>query len=241
MSLFKPQNLTCPSCGQEVTVRVAGSINADRRPDFRQAILDNSFQDTTCARCETSFRVQPRFNYLDIENGMWIAAMPGPDMSDYLAIEDSARATFEGSYGASAPQAAQDIGGALNTRLTFGWSAIREKLLIASLGLDDVVVEQVKLDLLRRLPDAPLRPGVELRLVGMEDGRMQFRWLETLGEAGIEQVELDRSLYDLIAADREGWAAITEQLTDGMFVDMQKLYMGQGREDEEADADPVEG
>ena len=229
MSLFHPLIVKCPDCEAEVTVEAVGSVNADRRPDFRDAILADKFQDATCAACERSFRLQPEFNYLDAGRGQWIAAMPAPDMPRYLEIEDVVRDLFERSYGAKAHRAARDVGDTLAVRLTFGWPAIREKLLLAAHDLDDIVLELMKLDLLRTLPKAPMGPGVELRLVDATDENLAFCWMRSDTEEGIEQFVCPRGWYDGIAADPDPWDAIRARLTDGSFVDIQKLYMGAGR------------
>jgi hypothetical protein len=229
MSLFHSINVDCPFCKDTVTVMAAGSVNADRRPDFREAILEDRFQDTTCGTCNKSFRLQPEFNYLDAGRGQWIAAMPAARMPGYLQAEDDVAELFDRSYGKGAPKAAQGVGSALKMRLTFGWPAIREKLLAREHDLDDTVLEMLKLDLLRELASAPLSPGIELRLVGLTGHVMGFAWIETQSEKAIEQFTLARSWYDGITTSAEAWSATRDRLTNGAFVDMQKLYMGQGR------------
>jgi len=229
MSLFLPVNLICPGCGELIIMDAVGSVNADRRPDFRDAILSDDFQDMTCNACEKSFRLQPNFNYLDAGRGQWIAGMPAAQMPDYLEVEDEVGTLFEQSYGAKAPAAARVVGDDLDVRLTFGWPAIREKLLAREHDLDDVVLEMLKLDLLRRMPSAPLAPGKELRLIDVGDDRLNFVWIDTVSEDGDDEVIVDRQLYDDIANAPEAWAPIRAQLTNGAFVDMQKLYMGEGR------------
>lgn len=229
MSLFQPLNMACPVCGKLVTVDAVGSVNADRRPDLRDDILANAFQDMTCPSCKGSFRLQPNFNYLDAGRGQWIASMPGSRMPHYLEIEDKVTELFDTSYGKDAPPAAQTVGRDLAVRLTFGWPAVREKLLIREHGLDDAVVEMLKLDLLRRLPRAPLAPGVELRLIDVSDTVLLMVWLETSSEDIKGDVQVPREMYDGIAAHSEEWAPIRAELENGPFVDMQKLYMGEGR------------
>lgn len=228
MSLFSTNSITCAKCGEIFTMEVVGSINADRRPDLREAILSDSFQDSTCPSCGNAFRLEPSFTYVDAARGQWILSMPAREMPGYRAAESQAASLFARSYGADAPQAAQEVGVHLVPRLTFGWPAAREKLLIRELGLDDAVVEMVKLDLLRRVPEAPLAPGVEMRLVGLENERLRFAWLGAEDEGVLSDVSIGRELYDVIAADTAGWAEIRELLTDGNFVDMQKTYMGDG-------------
>ncbi|MFT7058501.1 MAG: hypothetical protein ACJASV_001002, partial [Pseudorhodobacter sp.] len=177
MSLFHTISVKCPFCGEVARVSAVGSVNADRRPDFRDAILDNNFQDTTCEACDKSFRLQPEFNYLDAGRGQWIAAMPAAGFPDYLRYEDMVTELFAQSYGAKAPAAAQTVGQKLAVRVTFGWPAIREKLLASAHEIDDVALELMKLDLLRKLPSAPLSPGIELRLVDVTETEMAFVWL----------------------------------------------------------------
>lgn len=229
MSLFLPVDLTCPGCGELITMDAVGSVNADRRPDFRDAILEDKFQDVICSACEMTFRLQPNFNYLDAGRGQWIAGMPADKMPNYLEVEDEVGTLFDQSYGSKAPAAARVVGDVLDVRLTFGWPAIREKLLAREHKLDDVVLEMLKLDLLRRMPSAPLAPGTELRLVDVTQGRLSFIWIETATEDADEEVTVDKQLYDDIADAPEVWEPIRAQLTNGAFVDMQKLYMGDGR------------
>ncbi len=229
MSLFTEAAVTCPNCEETVVCQVVGSVNADRRPDLRDAILDDTFQVMTCNACGKSFRLQPEFNLLDVGNGQWIAAMPADRMPDYLAAEDTAAAAFDQSYGAGATPAGREIGAGLCARVTFGWPGLREKLVIRDAGLDDVVVELLKLDLLRRMPSAPLAPGTELRLVAVNDDGLDLVWLDTLSEAPQKPMVAARELYDAIAENPDAWTPLRDALTDGGFVDMQKLYLGQGR------------
>ena len=230
MSLFTSMNVQCPNCNETQNINAVGSVNADRRPDYRDAILDGSFQIITCSNCGTEFRMEPLFNYLEVAKGHWIAAMPSRQMPDFLEIEDEVNATFSISYGDSAPASARDIGKDLKPRLTFGWPAVREKILIASLDLNDVTIELLKLDLLRRLPEAPFAPGIELRVVAGDTETLSFAWLNSESEEVIQSFTASRELVDEITGNPEGWAAIRSQLTNGPFVDMQKLYMGEGRE-----------
>lgn len=229
MSLFKTQTLTCPNCLTQNTAQVVGSINADRRPDYRDAILAGNFQDTTCENCGTSFRNEPDFTYLDMGRGQWIAALPARTMIDFLDEETRAKDTFDHSFGGRATPQAKTIGADLTARVTFGWPGLREKILINDLGLDDIALECMKTDLIRRLDSVPMAPGIELRLIGLEDSRMQLAWINALTEQGIEELALDRALYDAIAEESDGWSPVQAELTKGLFVDMTRLYMGNGR------------
>jgi hypothetical protein len=231
MSLFHPINLVCPACEAPVVMMAVGSVNADRRPDLRKDILTNRFQDIECAACKESFRLQPQFNYLDVGRGQWIAAMQSARMQDHLEVEDEAETLFSESYGAGAPTAAQEVGSGLKVRVTFGWPAVREKLLIQEHGLDDVIIEMMKMHILRSVESVPLAQGIELRFVDVDEDNDKyiFSWLETASEVAIEGLSVPADLYKAILDNPDGWDALRTRLENGYFVDMQKLYMGEGR------------
>lgn len=229
MSLFRTTTITCPSCGTTMQIDESDSVNGDRRPDLRQAIIDRTFQVFPCPSCDKPVRMQPQFNYLETGANLWVAAFPGAMMPDYIAVEDTVTAIFDNIYGAGAMQSAREIGKTLDLRLTFGWPGLREKLVLRSAGLDDVAVEMMKLDLLRRLPEVTMGPGIELRVIEVTEDGLQCAWVQTDSEAVMRAFTANRALYDSVLDNPEGWAPIRADLTNGPFVDIQKLYMGEGR------------
>lgn len=238
MSLFVEMNLTCPQCAEVFSFDAVGSVNADRRPDLRQEILEGVFQIASCSACDHSFRLEPDFNYLDVGHGQWIAALPARKARDHLEAAAEKEAVFDLSYGAAAPAAAQAVGKDLTRRLVFGWPALREKLVLAELGFDDVLWEVAKLDLLRSLPEAPLAEGVELRLLGLSgatdpdavkaDALLDLVWVRAESEEVLNHFQVSRDLYDGIADNPDPWVPVRAMLASGLFVDMQKLFMGEG-------------
>lgn len=230
MSLFTSMHVDCPNCGHTNTMEGVGSVNADRRPDLRDEIMADTFQIEKCTECGTEFRLQPEFNYFDMENGLWILALPATQLEDHIAQEDRTTALFNASYGPNAAPDVQEVGTALTCRLTFGWPAVREKILARIEDLDDVVLEMMKLDLMRRLPQVYFNYGVELRLLAVNDGGFEMAWLLTDSEEVQEVVRVGRELYDAILDQRADWAEVEADLMcGGAFCDMQKLFLGAGR------------
>jgi len=208
----------------------ADSVNADRRPDLREDVLNRRFQIQTCKHCDESFRLDPQLNYLDVGRNQWISVQPYDQMREWVDLEVAAENVFEEAYGNRAPDAAKEIGSGITPRLTFGWAAMREKIVLNAAELDDVTVELMKIAMIRGLGDVPLNPGVECRLVGeTEDGELVLSWIDAQTEATVEEMRVPRSLYDEIAGD-DDWNALRSSLKTGPFVDLQKLYMGEGRE-----------
>lgn len=64
----------------------------------------------------------------------------------------------------------------------------------------------------------------------VQEDMLIMAWQDSATEAVLEEFQVSRDLHDAIAADPKPWAPVHARLTDGPFVDMQKLYMGPGRD-----------
>jgi hypothetical protein len=225
MSFFQSQQIQCPSCGTPVDFDVVYSVNAVLRPDLRQAILDRTFQREACGQCGLAFRVEPEMTYLDYKRKQWILVRPFTDLAEWVDMEKYARSFFEAAFGPEAPGPSQALGRNLQVRVTFGWPAIREKLLCAEQELDDVELELFKISLIRTLDRSPLTDTTELRLLHVEPQRLGLVWLEVENEEPREALWVPRGLYDEIAADKTGWQPLREQISAGPFVDVRRLLV----------------
>lgn len=228
MSVFQPLERDCPACGSPVRLAFCDSVNGARRPDLRQEILEDRFQRCRCSACGTEFRLQPAFTYLDVERGQWMLVRPAADLADWQGFEDQARTIHAEAFGAGADPAARIIGERLSVRVAFGWPAAREKLLCAAHGVDDVVLELLKLALLRQLGDVPLSDAVELRLQGADSQRLRLAWLQAADGAPLEQLEVPRALHAALAGDLDGWQAPHAELTAANYVDMNRFLVEPG-------------
>ena len=100
MSIFRTVEVTCPSCDGMVVFNLVHSVNADRRPDLRDAILNRSFQRQPCPSCGYEFRVEPEFSYMDMRRGQFLAVWPSVGVEEFEAYEERSRKSFEHAYGA---------------------------------------------------------------------------------------------------------------------------------------------
>jgi hypothetical protein len=230
MSMFITQIVHCPACEHAFEIEVVESVNADRRPDLREEILAGTFQVQTCPDCGAEFRVDPMFNYLDMVQGLWVAAMPLSELANWVEREDQATSTFESAYGSKAPGPARDIGSTLSPRLVFGWAALREKVFLASAGLNDVTAELSKLAIIRGLGGAPIQPGIECRIEDKTETSLHLSWIRAQSDETIDALSAPLSLPESVESAEGAWAPIRTQLTDGPFVDIQKLWIGDGRD-----------
>jgi hypothetical protein len=224
MSLFDTQTVACPACGTNVEFEASDSVNAERRPDLRAAIVDGTFQARACPSCGKSFRLDPLLTYIDLGNRQWILVQPAEGLERWPELEEQARRTFDLAFGDAAPRPARAVGAGIRPRIAFGWPALREKLLCADLGLDDASLEVLKCALLRSLPDSPLADDTELRLTGGDGATLRLAWLRTENETPTETLELPRSFYNDVAAE-EVWESLRAELRASTFVDMQRLMV----------------
>jgi len=225
MSIFNPVSLACSKCGTPIPFQAVNSVNADRRPDLRAAIIEGTFQRETCRNCAAGLRLEPEFVYLDVARQHWILVRPAGRLAEWLELEQAAQGIFDTAFGARASSLARKVGESMRVRATFGWPALQEKLLCSELGLDDMILELVKIAVLRTQDALPLGDTTECRLIGRTDRDLVFAWLDAATEETVEIMEVPRSVYDGIAADLVAWQAVRAELAEGPFVDLHRLLV----------------
>jgi CpXC protein len=225
MSLFNTATATCPVCGTDQSINLVASVNADRRPDLRQAILDGSFQKETCTQCGNAFKTPPLFTYLDLGRHQWILVQGAQHLAHWARLETQASATFDNAYGARATPDAREIGAGLQARVVFGWGALREKLLCAEHGLSDVTLELLKMAVLRNAPNSPLSDSNELRLTAMSGDDLTLSWIESASEQALSSVSVPRAFYDSIEQDADAWQDLIDVFKGKAYVDMNRLLV----------------
>lgn len=227
MSIFKSMQLSCPVCRTSFAYEAVHSVNADRRPDLRDAILDGSFQQVACPKCQAGFRLDPSFNYLDVGKGLWVAAEAVTGLADWKQREDNARALFDRAYGSGASALAREIGAGMRARVTFGWPALREKILGVEHGLDDVAVEACKATAMRAQAELPVSEA-GLRLVDVKGQQLVFAWVNPADNEAAGMLTVPRSLHDEIAADDAGdWFEFKRDYEGAFFVDLDRMLITQ--------------
>jgi hypothetical protein len=225
MSMFRTVKLKCPECATPVDFKAVLSVNADRRSDLRAAILDGTFQRQPCPSCGKDFRLDPAFTYIDVGRGQWIAVHPVAKLGQWKELEEQARATFGQAYGPNAPALVRKKGAGIKPRIAFGWSGLREKLAAADHQLDDVTLELAKLAILRSSETSPLSNANDLRLTGVDGERLLMAWMRSTDETIVEGLRVPLTVYAEIAADTASWQSLRDELSAGLFVDMNRLLV----------------
>lgn len=224
MSLFETQTVECPACGGQVPFSLVFSVNVDRKPVLREQILDESFQREDCPGCSHSFRMEPELTYLDVGRGLWIGCWQASRLASWERWAQQAQASFDKAFGAGGPPEARAIGDGLTVRVTFGWSALREKIIALEAGLDDVVLELAKATILRQEGGAP-PANADLRLLAVDDEALVFAWVHRADGLRSGEFAVDRTLLDGIAQAGAAYDALRAEVDGGIHVDLQRALL----------------
>jgi hypothetical protein len=223
MSIFITASTVCPTCGTAGTLDFPASINADRRPDLRAAILDHSMFTLPCRNCGETLTFEPHITYLDMVRGQWILAESVDEIEHWRAAEASAVRVHGLAFGPTAPAAARDIGATLKPRLVFGWPALIEKLRCDELGLDDAALEALKLAIVRDGPARELDASLELRMLGRDGDNLDFAWADPVTGEISARFSVPETAYAIVKGGGEAWAPLQKLLAGPLYVDMNRV------------------
>lgn len=116
----------CPGCGKEMEFKLWQSINTEVE-NAREDIISGKLFDFCCPECGYSARVQYPMLFSDLENNAWIWFCPEDGTDEVMPIIEAAKAK-----------------GVL-CRLVHSQESLSEKAAMFKLGLDDRIVELMKL------------------------------------------------------------------------------------------------
>lgn len=129
-------DVTCPHCGSPGKHEHYGTANVTLNPELKQRVLDGSLFTFTCDNCGQSTFVQGSCLYHDIDNRLLVHFSPGAsDASGLKGILDSLS-------GSGLRLSFQDDG--YEVRDVPDLASLKEKISIADDGLDDRLVEIIK-------------------------------------------------------------------------------------------------
>jgi hypothetical protein len=222
MSTFIDVDVPCDLCGMITERTVATSINATRAPEYRQAILDGTFQRFRCSGCGAESTPLVPFIYLDFDRGNYIGVFPSSDEATWWAVEEEPLAAFDRNLGAQAPPPARGIGSHFQVRTVFGLTALREKIVVLEAGLDDAVLEALKLRLMAVMSGLSLDLAGRPRLVAVTADQLVFLVAQASADDH-RQLEVPRTEYEDIAADEVLRAGFVRRLEAGPYRDAGRL------------------
>lgn len=201
MSLVEERSVACPSCGKPVVARVHRSVDATREPELEEQLLDGRLFRFACPACGHVTRVvDPELVYRDAKRDLVVQL-------DALGTVEATKTPAE----------------AKTTRVVRDSNALIEKVKIGRAGLDDRIVEALKLVARQTLgPDAEGKRLLFEALDGEgEAARLRF---VLIGAEGVSGVAFPRATYDRLAAKLGAglpapgpWAVVDEAFARVLF------------------------
>lgn len=172
--------ITCPHCQAETEHTPVDRINIDHEPALREKIQDLSCFRVKCPNCgETALVLQPCL-YHDMENRFMVWLWPEE--------EPLPKADFEPTMGYA-------------LRVVDSLNSFREKINLLELGLDDRIVEIMKLMLLADLGrDMDV---VELLFHEMDESGRNLRFVAVLSDGAEQYLSMPAAVYQSLRMDVE--------------------------------------
>src|SRR5689334_18495299 len=96
------RDIVC-ECGATVTVHTADSINGERHPHMRQAVLDRTLHTFDCGACEKKIVVEKQFLYVDLERKQFYGVFPDADRGDEKRCANELVTAWNHALGDQAP------------------------------------------------------------------------------------------------------------------------------------------
>lgn len=214
MSLAVP----CPNCGIAVGFSLLSTIDAGRDPDLREAILDRTLQQKPCEVCGAAVRPPPAFMYFDRRCSLWVSAHAGTSRAAWQDWEERARTNFQIIAASGSSIGKQMQAEPVRARVTFGWEALREKIIAAEHDIDDVGLELWKY---HQATAAGASEG-ECRLQAISGEHAVLAVIAPESEEIIEEMRVPRNVFDQrmkSSVDR----AVRKRLEQGLYVDVRRL------------------
>lgn len=195
MSRCVIQLVRCPACGAEQEEKVFVSVNGARIKTAAQRITEGRWGNVTCLACGQGYLADPPQLYCDLPGGIWLARYPLGWRGRFAALETEAEATFSKEFLERPPAAIREQAAAVRRRICFGRMQFVEKLLAWRHGIDDRLLECLKLGLSRDLLNHLFTHG-------------PWEWLLTaVGEEGLEVIAVtvadQRPIYQSMVPHEE--------------------------------------
>ncbi len=130
MSEKVKRNITCPKCGAVKETTLLCSVNASSLNDAHKQIFEDKFFEWTCESCGETRQLLHPLLYNDIKNRTMVYYIP--DVDRRQLVDDKLEAEF--------PEL-NDV----KKRVVPTVNALKEKIYIFDLGLNDMAVELTKL------------------------------------------------------------------------------------------------
>lgn len=200
MSKLHIEKITCPNCKKVSDFRVWESINTTLNPDMKEKVRTGEAFSFVCPHCGKKTNVNYPTLYHQMEDQIMIYFVHGDQSKAIEALQKHSGFRFEADY---------------RKRVVGTMNAFREKLMIFDAGLDDRVIELMKLFVVSQIHEQD--PNVRIQecyFTYDPEGNNTFTVRVQDGRWG--GIDFDQATYKAIA---EAFKQKLEKTTDDVVID----------------------
>ena len=205
--------INCPACGRAHKFGAWKSLNVTLKPQEKPRLLDGSLTRFTCEGCGHNADVVYPLLYHDMEKQLMLWLLPeggGEEQANQSDPDDLP------------PAMRKSLGAGYTYRRVGSHNELREKIYVFDSGLDDRVIEVVKLILWEQMPDDQKPADAQLLFGGTvreDDGeRLAFTILTPTGGTGLTvprdplyQGSADAFVAPAKAASAQAWPRVDRE------------------------------
>jgi len=194
MSKYQTVQITCPECETVFDVKKWDSVNVQINPEEKERMLSGDFFNHQCPECATISCILFTCLYHDMSSQLMVYLIPlepGKDPSEALGMIENVSQLLDDP---SADLLFFKDG--YKHRVVFHREDLMEKIKINDEGLDDRVIEVLKLIMLHQLGEDVAPAKIEYFLFDTITGKREFTIFLDSGDIG--QVDFPQDAYDKI-------------------------------------------
>jgi hypothetical protein len=206
MSISLTKVLPCRACGADIEATTFESINPTRHPFLQDQLLERTLLRRTCDSCGALHNHYDRLIWTDLPGKLCVCILQEDDRPRWPQLETEARVALSVPLRGEGPPAVRLWGDQVRIRLVFGTEELREKVICRLAGLDDRIVEYLKVTLMDRdkgvvpvLDDAAETTDLRFRFPDRDDPVTLPR--DHYGQAAARTADLAAELPGLFAPD----------------------------------------
>jgi|GEM_PF-514838 len=189
---------TCPKCEHDQEFQHWDYVNAQLDPEMREKILDRVFYTQTCEECGAVTQVLHSFMYHDMENQLlvYVVAESDPEkqaaeIEEIFELSDMSSTTEDEGLQVLLSSMKDNC----TSRIVTSHQGLLEKIYISRNGLDDRLVEAMKVLYLSRLGDTIESKTLEgIYFDDVIDGGRKF--VLDFADEGIATLDFDMDMYE---------------------------------------------
>jgi hypothetical protein len=204
MSVTNVKVIPCRACGANIESLTIESANPARHQHFQEQLLARRLLVMRCPACRAPHEHWERFVWTDLAGGLCVAVLRESERPGWPALEAEVRQTLSVPLVAEGPPVVRAWGATVALRLVFGLEELREKVLCRLHGVDDRLMEVLRIGAIEH-DVAPLlediAPGVGLTFRFSEADRRVVRPWAALEEAGAKRAQHTLAFPGLFAPE----------------------------------------